>query len=80
MINMMSQQMQTISTLKKDVEEWKTKEASQKKEEDDTPILGGSRLMLTQGPTHSAPSPQPTGMGYGGMNGVATQPTGYRAF
>jgi len=37
----------------------------------------GSRLMLTQGPMTSAPSPGP----YGQANGIAPQPTGgFRPF
>ncbi|KAF2237720.1 clathrin heavy chain [Viridothelium virens] len=76
MINFMAQQSATIEQLKKDNEERKAKEASQQKEADDTPILGGSRLMLTQGPVNNAPSPAP----YGQVNGIAPQPTGFRAF
>ncbi|KAI9701356.1 MAG: hypothetical protein M1820_006578 [Bogoriella megaspora] len=76
MINYMAQQSATIDQLKKDNDERKAREASQKKEEDNTPILGGSRLMLTQGPVGSAPSPAP----YGQPNGIPAQPTGYRAF
>lgn len=76
MINFMSQQNAVIETLKKDNEERKLREASQKKEEDNTPILGGSKLMLTQGPAGSAPSPQP----YGQANGFTPQGTGFRAF
>lgn len=83
MINYMSQQAQAIDQLKRDNDERKEKEKSQQKEDDNTPILGGSRLMLTQGPMASAPSPapyangvmpqatgmmaQPTGMGFGGF-------------
>lgn len=76
MINYMSQQAKAVEALKKDNEERKAKEASQQKKEDDTPILGGSRLMLTQGPAGGAPSPAP----YGQTNGIAPQPTGYRGF
>jgi clathrin heavy chain len=75
MINMLSQQTATIALLHKDNEERKVREASQQKEEDNTPILG-SRLMLTQGPINSAPSPGP----YGQANGIAPQATGFRAF
>ncbi|KAI4086845.1 MAG: hypothetical protein LQ344_007246 [Seirophora lacunosa] len=71
MINYLSQQASTIETLKKDNEERKAREAKERKEEDNTPILGGSRLMLTQGPAGSA-SPM--------ANGFAGQPTGYRGF
>jgi clathrin heavy chain len=76
MINYMSQQAAAIEQLKKDNEERKAREATVKKEEDNTPILGGSRLMLTQGPTHTAPSPVP----FQQTNGFTPQPTGYRAF
>ena len=69
MINMLSKQFATIELLKKDNEERKAREAAQQKDEDSTPILGGSRLMLTQGPGSSAPSPGPYGRpnGYGGL-------------
>ena len=69
MINLISQQTATIDLLRRDNEERKAREASQKKDEDDTPILGGSRLLLTQGP-----------VGGQQMNGVAPQATGFRAF
>lgn len=75
MINFLSRQAATIDQLQKDNEERKAREASQQKKEDDTPILG-SRLMLTQGPISSAPSPGP----YQQPNGIAPQPTGYRGF
>jgi clathrin heavy chain len=75
MVSYMSQQSATIEMLRKDNEERKAREASQMKEEDKTPILGG-RLMLTQGPV-SAPSPTP----YGHTNGITPQATGFpRAF
>ena len=69
MINVMSKQATTIETLRKDNEERKAREASQQKEEDNTPILGGSRLMLTQG--SATPTP------YSQANGIAPQPSGY---
>ena len=75
MINFLSQQASTIESLKRDNEERKAREAKEQKEEDNTPILGGSRLMLTQGPVGSAP---PMGMPY--TNGVAPQPTGFGRF
>jgi clathrin heavy chain len=75
MINILAQQTATIQTLTKDNEERKLREASQQKDDDNTPILG-SRLMLTQGPITSAPSPGP----YGQANGIAPQATGFRAF
>jgi clathrin heavy chain len=75
MINMLSQQFSTIEMLKKDNEERKAREASQQKEDENAPILGGSRLMLTQGPVGGqAPSPSP----YGQTNGIAPQATGLR--
>jgi clathrin heavy chain len=76
MINFMSQQASAIDTLKRDNEERKAREAQNKTEEDNTPILGGSRLMLTQGPSGGAPSPMP----YSQTNGITPQATGYRAF
>jgi clathrin heavy chain len=76
MINMLAQQTATIELLKKDNEERKAREASQKTDEENTPILGGSRLMLTQGPMGGAPSPGP----YVQANGIAPQATGFRAF
>lgn len=90
MINMLSQQTATIELLKRDNEERKAREASQQKEDDNTPILGNTRLLLTQGPSAPSPGPQPyangvppqmtgmppmaTGMGVAGMQG------GFRAF
>jgi clathrin heavy chain len=76
MINFMSQQVATIAELKRDNEERKQREAKERKEEDNTPILGGSRLMLTQGPAGGAPAPLP----YRQTNGLTPQPTGYGAF
>jgi len=76
MINLLSQQSATIASLKQDNEERKAREATQQKKEDDTPILG-SRLMLTQGPVASGPSPGP----YVQANGITPQPTGgFRGF
>ncbi|KUJ22300.1 clathrin heavy chain, partial [Mollisia scopiformis] len=51
MINYLAQQSSTIEILKKDNEERKLREKSQEKEENNTPILGGNRLMITAGPT-----------------------------
>ncbi|MCJ1309193.1 hypothetical protein MMC25_002850 [Agyrium rufum] len=76
MINFMSQQAMTISELKRDNDERKARESKDRKEEDNTPILGGSRLMLTQGPGGSAPSPIP----YHQTNGLTPQATGFRGF
>ena len=76
MINYMSQQARAIEELKKDNEERKARERSEQKDDDNTPILGGTRLMLTQGPSGMA-SPTP----YGQTNGISAQPTGFqRAF
>jgi clathrin heavy chain len=77
MINFMAQQAMTITRLDKDNEERKAKEKSHEKEEENTPILGGSRLMLTQGPaTARAASPA----AYGQVNGFAPQSTGFGNF
>ncbi|KAK2748310.1 hypothetical protein FQN57_000968 [Myotisia sp. PD_48] len=72
MINMLSQQVQTIELLKKDNEERKAREAAQRKEEDNTPVLGGSRLMLTQGPGNQS--------AFGQSNGIVPQATGFHQF
>ncbi|TPX20998.1 hypothetical protein DIZ76_016895 [Coccidioides immitis] len=77
MINMLSQQVRTIEMLKKDNEERKAKEAAQQKEEDNTPVLGGTRLMLTQGPASPAAHAMPLG---GQTNGITPQMTGFRPF
>lgn len=71
MINFMSQQATTIQELKKDNEERKAREVKEQKEEDQTPILGGSRLMLTQGGSGSMAAP------YSQTNGITPQPTGF---
>ena len=68
MINFLSEQTRAIEGLKKDNEERKAREPTQHAEEDQTPILGGSRLMLTQGPVGGASM----------ANGLTPQATGYR--
>ena len=73
----MSQLTTTVEMLKKDNEDRKAREASQRKEEDSTPILGGSRLMLTQG---SAVVPPASAQSYGQANGITPQATGFRGF
>ncbi|RSM14336.1 hypothetical protein CEP52_001366 [Fusarium oligoseptatum] len=75
MINLLCQQTKELATLKADNEARKVKEQEQEKTDDNTPILGASRLMITAGPTGmgSSPSPAP----YGQANGFAPQPTGY---
>ncbi|KAK5112979.1 hypothetical protein LTR62_003801 [Meristemomyces frigidus] len=71
MINYMAQQASAIDSLKKDNEERKAREKSEQKDEETGPILGQSRLMLTQGPVG----------GYGGQtNGIMPQVTGYGGF
>lgn len=70
MINYMSQQAATISELKRDNEERNAREAAERKPEDTGPILGQSRLMLTQGPIQNSQSPAPY------ANGIMPQPTG----
>ncbi|KAF7535433.1 hypothetical protein G7054_g5391 [Neopestalotiopsis clavispora] len=72
MINMLSQTTKELSLLKADNEARKAKEQSQEKDEEQTPILGGNRLMITAGPTGAA-SPA----GFGQTNGFAPQPTGF---
>ncbi|KAK6069745.1 hypothetical protein SCUP234_10500 [Seiridium cupressi] len=75
MINMLAQQTKELSLLKADNEARKAKEKSQEKDEEQTPILGGNRLMITAGPG-GAPgraSPAP----FGQTNGFAPQPTGF---
>ncbi|KAL1874738.1 hypothetical protein VTK73DRAFT_266 [Phialemonium thermophilum] len=75
MINLLCQQTKELATLKADNEARKAKEKEQEKVEDNTPILGGNRLMITAGPAaptgHISPAPfvQP--------NGFVPQPTGY---
>ncbi|PNS17825.1 hypothetical protein CAC42_3220 [Sphaceloma murrayae] len=76
MINYLSQQASAIEVLKRDNDERKAKEATQQQDEDTKPILGGSRLMLTQGPMAQAPTPTP----YGQTNGMLPQPTGFGGF
>lgn len=72
MINYLAQQSASIEILKKDNEERKLREQSQEKDEENTPILGGNRLMITSGPT-GRQSPA----AFGQTNGFAPQPTGY---
>ncbi|QIW98006.1 hypothetical protein AMS68_003524 [Peltaster fructicola] len=67
MINYMSQQASTIDQLRRDNEERKAREVTDRKDEDTGPILGQSRLLLTQGPIQQT-------------NGFVPQPTGYRQF
>ena len=52
------------------------RETSTQKPEDDGPILGQSRLLLTQAPQQSS-APMTGGMYGGGMNGLQPQATGY---
>ncbi|KAK4240826.1 hypothetical protein C8A03DRAFT_31102 [Achaetomium macrosporum] len=73
MINLLCQQTKELAALKADNEARKAKEKEQEKVEDNTPILGGNRLMITAGPTGAAPSPSP----YMQANGFAPQPTGF---
>ncbi len=71
MINLLCQQTRELATLKADNEARKAKEKEQEKVEDNTPILGGNRLMITAGPGAGHTSPAPF------TNGFAPQPTGY---
>ncbi|RQM07300.1 hypothetical protein DH86_00000996 [Scytalidium sp. 3C] len=76
MINYLAQQSATIEVLKKDNEERKAREKSNETEDNNGPILGGNRLLLTGGPMaagrQSPAFPQ--------TNGFAPQPTGYGGF
>ncbi len=76
MINYLAQQSSAIESLKKDNEERKLREKSQEKEENDAPILGGNRLMITAGSSAGNQSPYP----FPQTNGFAPQPTGYAGF
>lgn len=71
MINMLSQQTKELALLKADNETRKSKEKAQETTEDNTPILGGNRLMIGAAPGSASPAP------YGQTNGFAPQPTGY---
>ncbi|KAK0731049.1 hypothetical protein B0H67DRAFT_57958 [Lasiosphaeris hirsuta] len=74
MINFLCQQTKELATLKADNEARKAREKEQEKVEDNTPILGGNRLMITAGPAGAGrTSPAP----FGQTNGFAPQPTGY---
>ncbi|KAK2757809.1 clathrin heavy chain [Colletotrichum kahawae] len=74
MINMLCQQTKELATLKADNEARKSREKEKEKDEDNTPILGGNRLMITAGPGGmGGGSPAP----YGQTNGFAPQPTGF---
>jgi clathrin heavy chain len=68
MINYLAQQSATIDLLKKDNEERKLREKSQEKDEENTPILGGGRLMITAGPGgQQSPAPYTQTNGYAGF-------------
>jgi clathrin heavy chain len=73
MINLLCQQTKELALLKADNEARKLKEKEQEKAEDNTPILGGNRLMLTAGPSTGRSSPAP----FAQTNGFAPQATGY---
>lgn len=76
MINLLAQTTREIATLKADNEARKAKEKEQEHVEDNTPILGGGRLMITAGPGGAAggrTSPAP----FAQTNGFAPQPTGF---
>jgi clathrin heavy chain len=74
MINLLAQQTKDIALLKADNEARKAREKEQEKTDENAPILGGNRLMITAGPGgmgNTSPAP------YGQSNGFAPQPTGY---
>ncbi|SPN96592.1 probable clathrin heavy chain [Cephalotrichum gorgonifer] len=72
MINMLSQQTKELSLLKADNEARKAKEKEQVTEDNNAPILGNSRLMIT-----AAPGASTSPVSFGQTNGFAPQPTGY---
>jgi clathrin heavy chain len=74
MINMLSQTTKELALLKADNEARKAKEKEQEKVEDNTPILGGGRLMITAGPAMGGGAVSP---GFPQTNGFAPQPTGF---
>ncbi|KAH8905204.1 clathrin heavy chain [Coniochaeta sp. PMI_546] len=76
MINLLSQTTKEIASLKADNEARKAREKEQEHVEDNTPILGAGRLMITAGPGgvgggHTSPAP------FTQTNGFAPQPTGF---
>lgn len=76
MINMLCQQTKEIATLKADSEARKAKDKAQEKDETETPILGGGRLMITAGPGGAAGG-RATPTMFGQVNGFTPQPTGF---
>jgi len=74
MINLLSQQTKELALLKADNEARKAKEKEQEKVEDNTPILGGNRLMITAGPMGNTGRASPA---LAQPNGFVPQPTGY---
>ncbi|KAJ9157568.1 Clathrin heavy chain [Pleurostoma richardsiae] len=73
MINFLCQQTKELATLKADNEARKAKEKEQEKVEDNTPILGANRLMITAGPANTGRAASPAFA----PNGFAPQPTGF---
>jgi clathrin heavy chain len=74
LINLLAQQTKELAVLKTDNEARKAREKEQEKTDDNTPILGGNRLMITAGPAGAGrASPAP----FAQTNGFAPQPTGY---
>lgn len=79
LINVQREQNALLMRLNKENEERKEKEKKQNPDDDQTPILGGNRLMLTQGATGMS-------NGMGGQPGtpgsmpMSAQSTGFRGF
>ncbi|EOO02633.1 putative clathrin heavy chain protein [Phaeoacremonium minimum UCRPA7] len=73
MINLLCQQTKELATLKADNEARKAKEKEQETVDDNTPILGGNRLMITAGPGGNTGRASPAFA----PNGFAPQPTGF---
>ena len=75
-INVLAQASSDLAAVKKDNEERKLREKSQEKEENNAPILGGNRLMITAAPGMGGrQSP-----GFPQTNSFAPQATGYGGF
>ncbi|KAB5551097.1 hypothetical protein GE09DRAFT_1124892 [Coniochaeta sp. 2T2.1] len=83
MINLLSQTTREIASLKADNEARKAREKEQEHVEDNTPILGAGRLMITAGPGgvgggHTSPAPFAQTNGFAPQaTGFAPQPTGF---
>ena len=73
MINMLANTTKELTLLKADNEARKLREKENQTTEDNTPILGGGRLMITAGPSGPPPPQQP-------YIGITPQQTGFVGF